>query len=202
MARMPARRRRTRPLHVVCSYPRPHRLICHQRHYASLRTLLRRHAVDKCCVIHAWVLMPERLALVLTAQSEGGWEALVEAVVADYAAELAREYCRGFRRDRGHVASRELPDHAAVLAAMREVELAPVAAGRAERPEDYPFSSAGWHLRGEADPVVIDHQAYVELGIDAATRRCVYRQAMAPVTADPLLEALHRALAARKAANR
>jgi putative transposase len=53
-----------------------------------------------------------------------------------------------------------------LLASVRYVELNPVFAGLASRPEEYPWSSARYHLSGSPDPLTTASQLLTELAPD------------------------------------
>ena len=105
----------------------------------------------KCQVeIWAWCLMPNHVHLIAVPESETG---LARAV-----GEAHRRYTRriNFREGwRGHLWQERFAsfpmDENYLLAAVRYVEMNPVAAGLAQNPEDYPWSSAKAHLAGQDD---------------------------------------------------
>ncbi len=198
MARMPAGRPQP-VVHLVCEFAEPARVAATPEDYLNLLAALRRHAVAQSCVVHAWTVLPRRLELLLTVLGRGCPTALLERAVEEHAHHWQQEYCQPLRRDLATLRSGPvrggLP---AVLAAMRAVELAPVRAGRAHAPESWAWSSARWHMFGEPEGLVIDHLAYVRLGIDAQTRCYVYTEAMRSDYPDPILAALRSVLEARQ----
>ena len=62
-----------------------------------------------------------------------------------------------------------------LLQCQRYIELNPVRAAMVESPDRYRWSSFACNARGETDPLVQAHAAYLALGDDAATRRERYR---------------------------
>ncbi len=105
----------------------------------------------KCQVeIWAWCLMPNHVHLIAVPQEERG---LARAI-----GEAHRRYTRriNFRENwRGHLwqgrfASFPMDEHH-LLAAVRYIEMNPVAAGLVTDPADYRWSSARAHLSGEDD---------------------------------------------------
>ena len=108
----------------------------------------------KCDVqVWAWCLMPNHVHLIAVPSAA---ESLARAI-----GEAHRRYTRmiNFRENwRGHLwqerfASFPLGENY-LLAAVRYVEMNPVAAGLAEQPGEYPWSSARAHLAGEDDQLV------------------------------------------------
>lgn len=63
-----------------------------------------------------------------------------------------------------------------LLTCYRYIELNPVRAGMVAAPEEYPWSSYGWHAWGVANGLVADHFLYQQLGKDLARRQHAYRQ--------------------------
>jgi len=109
----------------------------------------RKYKVD----ILAWCLMPNHVHLVAVPQSENG---LARAI-----GEAHRRYTRrvNFREKwRGHLwqerFSSFVMDEPHLIAAVRYIEMNPVAAGLVYNPSDYRWSSARAHLAGEDDILV------------------------------------------------
>ena len=105
----------------------------------------------KCGVtIWAWCLMPNHVHLIAVPQAE---TSLARAL-----GEAHRRYTRriNFRENwRGHLWQERFAsfpmDESHLLAAVRYVEMNPVAAGLAASPPEYRWSSAAAHLEGAAD---------------------------------------------------
>jgi putative transposase len=103
--------------------------------------------------IWAWCLMPNHVHLIAVPKSKDG---LGRAV-----GEAHRRYTRriNFRENwRGHLWQERFAsfpmDEQYLMATARYIEMNPVAAKMVQRPEDYPWSSARAHLRGEDDQLV------------------------------------------------
>ncbi len=103
--------------------------------------------------IWAWCLMPNHVHLIAVPESAEG---LARAI-----GEAHRRYTRmiNFRENwRGHLWQERFAsfpmDENHLLAAVRYVEMNPVAAGIVARPEEYPWSSARAHLTGQEDKLV------------------------------------------------
>jgi len=102
--------------------------------------------------IWAWCLMPNHVHLVAVPQTESG---LARAI-----GEAHRRYTRriNFRENwRGHLWQERFAsfpmDESYLLAAIRYIEMNPVAAGLVSSPEQYRWSSARGHLEGSHDPL-------------------------------------------------
>lgn len=111
--------------------------------------------------IWAYCLMPNHVHIIAVPQDEDGLRLAI--------GETHRRYTRmiNFRNDwRGHLwqgrfASYPLGE-AYLLAAARYVELNPVKSNLCVKPEDYPWSSAAFHVNGKEDPLV-KHSPLVEM---------------------------------------
>ena len=109
---------------------------------------------DKCGVkIWAYCLMPNHVHLVAVPESEDGLRRAI--------GEAHRRYTRhiNFREQwRGHLWQGRfasfLMDGQYLLTATRYIELNPVKAGLVSIPEEYPWSSARAHIKGENDDLV------------------------------------------------
>ncbi len=100
--------------------------------------------------IWAWCLMPNHVHLIVVPQTETG---LARAI-----GEAHRRYTRmiNFRENwRGHLWQERFASfpmgESHLLAAIRYIEMNPVAAGMVSRPEEYRWSSARFHLEGTDD---------------------------------------------------
>ena len=63
-----------------------------------------------------------------------------------------------------------------LLACYRYIELNPVRAGMVVTPEQYRWSSYGWHAWGVPNDLVVDHVLYQQLSADLPVRQQAYRQ--------------------------
>jgi putative transposase len=109
---------------------------------------------SKCRVgVWAYCLMPNHAHLVLVPADEKGLHRAVGEAHRRYTLHVnTREQWQGHLWQ-GRFAS-VVMDDAHLLAAARYIELNPVRARLAERPEDYPWSSARAHLSGRDDGMV------------------------------------------------
>jgi putative transposase len=100
--------------------------------------------------VWAWCLMPNHVHLVLVPSSESGLAEVMRRTQARYARAInAREALTGSLWHARFASF--VMDERHLLACGRYVELNPVRARLAARPEDWQWSSARAHLRGAAD---------------------------------------------------
>jgi len=103
--------------------------------------------------VWAYCLMPNHVHLILVPDCEDGLRAALGEAHRRYTRMINfREKCRGHLwQERFH--SFPMDEHY-LQACARYVELNPVRAGLVKRPEDWRWSSAGAHLKGEDDGLV------------------------------------------------
>lgn len=127
------------------------------------------------CRVHAYVLMQDRIHLLLTSMLEHGVVCLMQAVARCYV-----RYCSGMRRRTGTMwegcfQSNLLKEERRVLAWYVRIESIPVRSGVVEAPDDYPWTSYHFNGHGSADQLLVPHGEYMNLGVDPQGRRSAYR---------------------------
>lgn len=172
----------------------------------ALREATRLHAVR----VHAYVLMPDHVHLLVTPQAAEGLARAMQTLGRRYVAAFNRRHGRTgtLWEGRFRTALAEAPAYFHPL--LRYVEQHPVREGLCERAADHPWSSAAHHLGLRRDPLLSEHPAYWALGNTPFEREAAHREALeqaltaselAPLRRSvhggwPLLtEAGHRALA-------
>jgi putative transposase len=156
-------------------------------------TLLREVAAAIGMAVHAYVLMPNHVHLLVTPVGERDVGRAVQA--------LGRRYVRWFNdRHRrtgalfeGRYRSTVVEADRYLLAVMRYIELNPVRAALAEQPAAFRWSSHGHHVGRGVDPLITDHAVYWALGNTPFDRQAAYRQLFEHGPADAELAAIRRA---------
>jgi putative transposase len=153
MARMPRIVVPGYPHHVTQRGNRRQRTFFHEDDYQHYVKLLSHFSQQAGTEIWAWCLMPNHVHLVMVPRHEDGLRAAL--------GEAHRRYTRhiNFRQSwRGHLWQERfqsfLMDEEYLLATVRYVERNPVAAGLCETPEQWRWSSARAHLKGQDDGLV------------------------------------------------
>ena len=118
------------------------------------------------CTVHAYVLMPNHVHLLLTVRQEASPAELTQLLGNSLEAQLAVEV-------------RRIHARRYVLGCMRYIELNPVRAQMVERPEQYRWSSYRANGLGFIDPVVTPHPLYFALGRSSDERRRTYARFVA-----------------------
>jgi putative transposase len=152
--------------------------------YGLYRDLLARHTREAGVEVWAWVLMPNHVHLVLNPSDPDGPRRALSRIHRAYAG-----YIHARRRKTGHFWQGRygsvVVDEAHLAAAVRYVALNPVRARLVERAEDWRWSSARAHARGEADGVT---------RLDPVRDRFPrFGELLADAELEPLAEALRKA---------
>ena len=136
------------------------------------------------CAVHAYVLMGNHVHLMLTPSRQGGVAALLRLLGARYARHIAETR----QREAAQTGQREtalweegfdatpVHNNRYALACMRYIELNPVRARMAGRPEQFRWSSHRCNALGEENTLLTPHSAYAVLGRGAAARQAAYRE--------------------------
>jgi putative transposase len=149
--------------------------------YALYLSLLRHSCRKSGTAVWAWCLMPNHVHLILVPDHADGLRKAMAPTHARYAGEINR---RG--GGCGHLWQgrfRSVPmDEAHLHVCLRYVELNPVRAGLAERPEDWRWSSARGHLGLARDSLVDaapmraridDWRSFLDAGLDDEDRETI-----------------------------
>ena len=136
---------------------------------------LREYAAQTACAVHAYALMGNHVHLLLTPSLRGGAGTLVRMLKERHAKHVAQAWqLEGLLWEEGFDAT-PVHQHRHVLACMRYIELNPVRARLAGRPEQFPWSSHRSNAFGEVNALLTPHSAYAVLGRSAAARQAAYR---------------------------
>jgi putative transposase len=143
-----------------------------ERYLALLQEVAAAHGI----AVHAYVLMPNHVHLLVTPQAGDGISRFMQA--------LGRRYVRWFNDRHGRTGtlwegrfrSTVVDADRYLLACMRYIELNPVRAGLCVAPEQYRWSSFAHHAGLRVDPIVTDHALFWGLGNTPYERQSAYRR--------------------------
>jgi putative transposase len=187
------------PHHITQRGNRRQQTFFDREDYALYRDLMIAACAAQRVVCWAWCLMPNHIHLVLQPPDVGALARALSEAHQRYTRRInAREGWTGYLWQ-GRFASCAM-DEGHALAAVRYVELNPVKAQLVRRAEDWPWSSAGYHVRGEVDGLtaaveylsrVPDWRHYLGQDLDAAeqTRIGYFTQTGYPLGAPDWLAA-------------
>lgn len=127
--------------------------------YQCLREVAEKHSL----AVHAWVFMHNHVHLLVTPRDEQSLPRTMQSLGRRYAQYFNSSYNRSGSLWEGRYKSSLVDTDNYLLACYRYIELNPVRAGVAPRPEDYPYSSYHVNALGKQDKLVTPHGVYLEL---------------------------------------
>ncbi len=137
---------------------------------------LKAAARDHHLAVHAWVLMPGAVQLLVTPSDEASLPKAMQAVGRRYVAHFNRRYARRGTLWEGRYRATVIEGERFFLLASRVVELAPVRSGLVAAAEDYRWSSYRHHIGLTVDSLITDHPLYWALGNTPFERQRAYRE--------------------------
>lgn len=148
-----------------------------RRHYLK-------YLCDACaehsCDVHAYVLMPDHVHLLMTPHAGSGEVRLMLALDHNYVGYILDRYRRTDTSSCGRLTASIIDRDVYFLACSRDIEMHPVRAGMAIRPGDYVWSSYRSNALGMENDVLTPHHSYLALGRQRSKRRVRYRKLFEP----------------------
>jgi putative transposase len=175
MARQPRIAAAGFPHHVIQRGNNRQAVFTDPADYQRYLALVRQIAAERSVTIHAFVLMPNHVHLLVTPSDETALSRFMQA--------LGRRYVRWFNdRHRrtgtlweGRFRSTVIEADRYLFACMRYIELNPVRAGLCADPSEYRWSSYRHHVGLGVDPMISDHALFWRLGNTPFERQVAYR---------------------------
>lgn len=162
------------PQHIVQRGNNREHCFFAQADYVTYLNWLDRAARTYGVVLHAYVLMPDHVHLLVTPKVEGGISKMMQYLGRHYVQYINKTYGRsGTLWERRYHAS-VVESGAYLLTLYRYIELNPVRAGLVQAPEHYPWSSAKDHLGLAESSLILDHPTYMRLGNTIEERARAY----------------------------
>ena len=137
----------------------------------ALREATRLHGVR----VHAYVLMPDHVHLLVTPQREDSLARALQTLGRRYVVQFNRRHGRSGTLWEGRFRSCLTQTEDYVLACYRYIELNPVRAAMVSKPQDFRWTSFHANAMGKANPMLTPHDQYRRLGRTDAERRQAYR---------------------------
>ena len=126
-------------------------------------------------LLHAYVLMPNHMYLLLTAARTTIIITALEMFELDYGEYFNFYYRRVRKLLELDISMLPVDADQHLLMYCRYIELAPVRSRLIQHPADYHWSSYGCNAMGEDTGMLTLHEKYLALGVDEQTRRSSYR---------------------------
>jgi putative transposase len=143
--------------------------------------------------LHAYVLMPDHVHLLITPPDEAASGKLMQRLGRRYVRWFNDLHFRTGTLWEGRYRSTVIEPSGWLLAASRYIELNPLRKGLCASAEHYVWSSCRHHLGLESDPIVTDHAFYWALGNTPFERHARYRALLDAGTSMSELDAIRYA---------
>lgn len=128
--------------------------------------------------IHAYVLLPENIDLLITPSDEEGPGKMMQWIGRYYVPYFNRKYKRTGTLWSSRYQATVIEAQGWFLECCRYMEMRPVLESAAAEPVDYRWSSYAHHAGIQTDPLLTDHPQYWQLGNTPFEREAAYRQKM------------------------
>jgi len=145
------------------------------------------------CDVHAYVLMPNHVHLLVTAREASAPAMMMHALGTRYVRQFNARHERTGTLWEGRYRSSLIDSERYFLRCSRYIETNPVRAGMVSSPEEYRWSSFRTNAEGWPDALVRRHPVYLALGRSGFARREAYRALFEKPLGTPVLDAIRRA---------
>lgn len=172
------------PQHLIQRGNNRQRCFFLEADYLRYLAMLREAAGQHACAVHAYVLMPNHVHLLVTPSRSGSVSGMMQRLGSRYVRYINRAYERSGTLWEGRFKACPVNSGRYLLACYRYIELNPVRAGMIISPASYRWSSYPANALGRADPVIRRHPFYMRLGACPVSRAAAYQE----LAAEPLGE--------------
>lgn len=128
------------------------------------------------CAVHAYVLMPDHVQLLVSLDKAHRLARMMRCVNGRYVEYVNYSYQRNGAFWEHGPRSTLIDSEQDLLASYRSIEATPVRACLAASPADYRWSSHSHHAHGSEDTVIRDHPLYLNLGATQRERQLAYHK--------------------------
>lgn len=143
--------------------------------YVAFLAWVREAARQFKIAIHAYALLPDRMALLASPADATGLGRMMQWIGRHYVPYFNARYQRAGTLWQARYKATVIDPAQYLLLCSRFIELDPVRAGLASNAADYPWSSCAHHIGIKADPLITDHALYWALGNTPFDRELAYR---------------------------
>lgn len=137
----------------------------------TLGSAVTRHSLS----VHAYVLMTNHVHMVVTPRTQTSLPGVMQEVGRTYVRFYNAKYSRTGGLWEGRYRTSVIQDEEYFVTCHRYVELNPIRAGLAQRPEDYRWSSCRFYSTGREDGLLTPHPLYLGLGETPQDRQQAWR---------------------------
>lgn len=133
-------------------------------------------AVQYDCQVHAYVLMPNHVHLLVTPRQVMGVSRMMQSIGRRYVRHINHRYRRSGTLWEGRYRACLVSNGEHLLDCQQYIETNPVRALLAPRAADYPWSSYAHNALGMASDCLTEHPSYQALGASVGLRSACYEQ--------------------------
>jgi putative transposase len=151
------------PLHVIQRGHNRARCFHADNDWATYLGLLEESCGLNACHVHAYVLMPNHVHLLVTPDEPGGISRAMRRLGQRYVQHFNKAHARTGAMWEGRFKSIAVDSRLYLLKCQRYIEQNPVRARIVEHPRDYPWSSYRYNAEGWASTLVEPHTIYREM---------------------------------------
>jgi putative transposase len=181
------------PLHIVQRGNNRNACFFGRGDYLTYLSMLAEALEEFPCVLHAYVLMPNHVHLLVSPADIRGPALLMKRVGQRYVQHVNRKYGRYGTLWQGRYHSSLVDTEPYFMACQRYIELNPVRAGLVAHPVDYEWSSYLVHAHGKASDIVVPHDLYNGMATENALRQSRYRELIAEALPQCLIDVVRQA---------
>ena len=161
--------------------------------YRLFVEILTQSSVTHGLAIHAYVLLPRQIQLLVTPSDANALPRAMQAIGRRYVPYMNRQAGRlGTLFDRRY-RSTVLEAERYLMASMQHLEMQPVAEGLAQQPQAWRWSSYRHHVGLEQETFLVDHPLYWALGNTPFERQATYRSMLETPLASVISRDIERA---------
>ncbi len=193
MARLPRFYVPDTPLHAIQRGNNRSLLFFEPVDYSQYVSWLKEAAFEHRCAIHAYVLMPNHVHLLVTPNQATSLPKMFQSLGRRYVQYVNAKYERTGTLWEGRYRATIIDSDAYLLTCCRYIELNPVRANLVAHPRDYIWSSYRFHALGRANPLLTPHELYLQLGRTALARQQAYRALFRQHLSEEVLESIRDA---------
>ncbi len=160
--------------------------------YLQYLQWLRKYAGESECSIHAYVLMPTHIHILLTPSRKDSVATLMKHLAQRYVQYINRIYQRTGTLWEGRFRSCVVQQEKYLLSCQQFVELNPVRSDYVSAPTDYRWSSYRANAFGENSILITPHPLYLNLGKTHHERQIAYRKIVTTALNKELVEQIRQ----------
>jgi len=181
------------PLHVIQRGNNRIATFRSPSYYMRYRDILLAASQRSRCAIHAYVLMPNHVHLLLTPEDDEGPSIMMQLIGSRYVHYLNSRIPRTGTLWEGRYRSSVVNTDRYLLTCCRYIELNPVRAHMTDDPGRYLWSSYLHNAHGVPDPLITPHDLYRRLGAGPGDQQSAYHALFENAVNPEALEAIRQA---------